>query len=289
MLVNTYITIESGESAVKIVENLYEKKIITNKLLFKLYLRFNNYTQNLSKGKYYFNGYYSMKDIAKSLVNGRVYLRKITIPEGLTIQETCNRLSKNGFGKYYNYIKLCNDKDFIYSLIEMDIKTLEGFLYPETYYFAEDASEEDILAAMVKMYKKKTANINFYKINFLTYYDIIILASIIEEEIIYKDELPTIASIYINRLKKNHLLQADPTVVYLLKKDNKFRGKVYYKDLKIDSKYNTYMYSGLPPTPICSPSREAINGVVNHAKTKYFFFVAGNNGRHILRKLIMTT
>ena len=279
-----YLIVRDGEPAEKIVEDLYEKKIITNKIIFKLYLRFNRYTQNLSKGKYFFNGDYSMSDIAKSLVYGKVFLRKVTIPEGFTIQETCKRLVENGFGKYYNYIKLCNDKEFIFSLTDMDVKTLEGFLYPETYYFADDTSEEDILKAMVKMFKKKTANINFYRLKFLNYYEILTLASIIEEEALYKDEMPTIASVYINRLKQNSLLQADPTVVYLLKKENNFRGKVYYKDLKIDSKYNTYKYKGLPPTPICSPSRNAINGVINHKDTKYLFFVAGDDGKHIFTK-----
>jgi len=209
-----------------------------------------------------------------------VLLNKITIPEGLTAWKTCKLLARKEFGTYQGFLSLCNDSLFAKKLTGFNIPNLEGFLYPETYHFPEKVTEKFILSHIVKEFFNQTAELDFRPNKKLDFYETIILASIVEREAKIEDEKPTIASVYVNRIKYNYKLQADPTVAYVLELQGKHRKKLYYRDLKIDSPYNTYKHLGLPPTPICSPSKSSIAAVLDPADTDFFFFFADGSGRH---------
>jgi UPF0755 protein len=225
-----------------------------------------------------------MIEIIKLIKSGKVLLKKITIPEGLSAWRTCKLLERKGFGEYDNFLKVCNDSVYAKKVTGFNIPNLEGFLYPETYHFPEDATEEFIISHLVKEFFNQISNLYFKPYEKLDFYEMIILASIVEREAKLEREKPLIASVYINRINHNYKLQADPTVAYVLELRGKHREKIYYKDLKIDSPYNTYKYMGLPPTPICSPSRSSIAAVLHPADTDYYFFFADGSGGHEFTK-----
>ena len=276
------IVIEKGDNAMQIATILQNEGIIKNEHFFYYYVRIFGNDKKLDFGSYLFDGKFSMFDVAKKIEEGKVKLRKITIPEGLTLKKTCRVLSENGFGMYLNFIATCNDSSYANSITDFSCKNLEGFLYPETYHFPENVSEKFIISHLVETFLKQTKNLNLNEE--LNFYDTIILASIVEREARLESEKPLIASVYLNRLKDNYKLQADPTVAYVLEDMGKNRKKIYYKDLEIDSPFNTYLNRGLPPTPICSPSLSSINAVINPQISDYYFFFADGSGGHEFSK-----
>lgn len=279
----TVIAIKKGSNAHKIANILEAENVIRNRLLFNLYIRLHHVDQKLSYGKYLFRGSMTISDVVEVLTSAKVILKPLTIPEGLTLQQTSQLLAAKGLGDYDTYMELCTDSLFASSILGMSVNTLEGFLYPETYHLPEEASEEYILKILVREFKKGTEKLDFGN-DKLDLYSTIVLASIVEKEAHHRDEYPRIAGVYLNRLADKHRLQADPTVAYVLARRGIKRRKIYYKDLRIDSPYNTYKYTGLPPGPICSPGFSAIESVVSPENTDYYFFFAGNNGRHEFSK-----
>lgn len=280
-ITETYVEIKKGATAGSIASTLHENGIIKNRDFFYIYVKLSNSATALSYGNYLFEGEMNILDVHKKLTSGDVILHKVTIPEGLTIKKTAELLAENKMGSSEEFIRLGNDGAFAKQLTGFEIASLEGFLYPETYYFPAEADEKSILTHMVKQYFSVTSDINFKPLPNLDYYQTIIMASIVEREAKYNSEKPVIASVYLNRVEQNMKLQADPTVAYVLEQAGKTRKKIYYRDLEVDSPFNTYKYEGLPPTPICSPSLSAIEAVLNPEDTDYFFFFAGKDGRHI--------
>ena len=274
------IDISKGESAQSIADKLYEKNIIRSKKVFYLYVKFTNIDKTLSFGKYHFSGELSLPGVTNILKLGKVVLRKATIPEGLTINKTAKVLSQYGFVDYKKFITLCNDSLFARKLTGFSVASLEGFLYPETYHFPYEVSEQYIIQTLVQEFFSQTQNFDFAPNKGLDFYETLVLASIVEREARFRDEQPTIASVYLNRIKYNYKLQADPTVAYALELQGKIRKKIYYRDLKIDSPFNTYKNFGLPPSPICSPAVSSIKAVLEPVETDYFFFFANGSGRH---------
>lgn len=276
----TIIEIEKGESAYTIADKLINKNLIRSRRAFYFYIKLTNSQSELCFGRYLLQGPLNMVEVIELIKSGKVLLNKITIPEGLPAWKTCKLLAAKGFGEYNTFVTLYNDSTFAKKLTGFNIPSLEGFLYPETYFFPDNASEEFILSHLVEEFFDQTAELDFKPNILLNFYETIILASIVEREARLTREKPTIASVYINRLKDNYKLQADPTVAYILELQGKNRKKIYYKDLLIDSPYNTYKHYGLPPTPICSPSKTSIDAVLNPAETDFYFFFADGTGGH---------
>lgn len=282
MLDQVFVQIEPGDSAQKIAQKLADQGVITSKAWFYLYVKLTGISEDLSFGRYMFFGNYTLKDVVKKIKAGEIYLKRITIPEGLTVKKTCRRLAAKRFGDYGKLLALVNDSTFSRQLTGFSIPSLEGFLYPETYHFPEDITEEEILTNLVRRFFIQTAELDFEPRENMDFYEIIIMASIIEKEAHYDDEKPTIASVYLNRIEYNMKLQADPTVAYILEQLGRSRERLYYKDLAIHSPYNTYLNPGLPPTPICSPAISSIRAVLYPEDTDYFFFFANaKSRRHI--------
>ncbi len=278
------VEIQTGESAARIGDKLVQNGVIRSKWPFVIYVRLRNIDQELSWGKYLFSGRMSTAAVVKKLMEGDVLARRAVIPEGLTISETARRLNDQGFGEYDTFVDLAKDMDFSRQLTGFSVESLEGFLYPETYDFTEGVSEEFILRRMVNEFFHKTTELQLPDNFDYSFYEMIILASIIEKEARYIDEMPLIASVFINRLSIGKMLQADPTVAYALSKEGIERRTIYYNDLQIDSPYNTYQKVGLPPAPICSPSISAMQAVLNPAESEFLYFFADQKGRHIFSK-----
>ncbi len=279
LLDEVFVTIEKGDSAIRIAQKLAGQGVIHSKAWFYLYIKATGASQDLSFGRYMFYGKFRLVDVVEKIRAGEIYLRRITIPEGLTVKKTCQRLARNGFGEYEKLKALANDSTFSRQLTGFNIPSLEGFLYPETYHFPDEISEEEVFSNMVKRFFIQTAGLDFEPRENMDFYESIIMASIIEKEAHYDDEKPIIASVYLNRIEYGMKLQADPTVAYVLESLGRSRKKLYYKDLTIDSPYNTYVNKGLPPTPICSPALSSIRSVLYPEDTDYFFFFANNKSR----------
>ena len=179
---------------------------------------------------------------------------------------------------------MAHDQSFIDSLTGLQLASLEGFVYPETYFFADDISGKELLSYIVKHFYQLTTGLDFLGQKSLDFYQVLTLASIVDKESVIFAEKPLIASVYLNRLAVGQRLQADPTIVYFLEKRGKVRKRVFYNDLKIDSPYNTYLYAGLPPTPICSPTVSGIQAVLQPEVSDFFYFVASGGGHHSFSK-----
>lgn len=277
------IKIKNGASVNEISNVLYENKLIKNKNIFKLYVKFSKKASSIKAGTYSLNQTYSNEDILNLLISGKVDHSgiKITIPEGLTSKEIIDILVENNIGSEKNYEKLINNPSEFYDKFEFlkddDIISLEGFLYPETYFIDEDASEKEVLTIFLAGFnsiytdeiKKQVEKSS------MTLYEILNLASIIEKEAVLDEDRPIISSVFYNRLKIDMPLQSDATIQYIFEERKKI---VTYADLEIDSPYNSYKNKGLPPTPIANPGEKSIEAALNPSDTEYLYFVAKMDG-----------
>ena len=280
------IDIPSGSSVSNISNILYENKLIKNKALFKLVVKLSNDSHSIKAGKYLVNQTYSNKDILNLLISGKIYNDgiKVTIPEGLTSKEIIDILVNKNIGDKANYEKLVKEPSKFYDkypfLKESDITLLEGFLYPDTYYFSKDDSEFKVLSTMISRFTSEYTDelIKRQKELNMTLEEVVNMASIIEKEAVLDKDRPLIASVFYNRLKIGMPLQSDATIQYIFDERKQI---VTYNDLKIDSPYNTYINKGLPPTPISNPGIKSIKAALYPEKTDYLYFVAtidgGNN------------
>ena len=279
---STKITINHGESLSIISSKLLKSGIITNEKFFGLATKIMGLEKSIPVGTYQLENIYINKDIINRLVYGSPEVKRITLLEGWNIKQVCSHLSKE-MGFDYNYLlEIINDKNFMQSL-ELESDNLEGYLYPETYYFFDGERERSVIRRLVKEYKKFWSNTNITKADSmnLTQHQIVTLASIIEGEAIYDSERPIISAVYHNRLKKGMKLQADPTVQYIIKDGPR---RLLNKDLKIKSPYNTYLYQGLPPGPINSPGFKSLKAALFPDENDYLYFVAKGDGYHTFSK-----
>jgi len=235
-------------------------------------------------------GFYRAENISISeflgmIMNGKQYRIKVTFPEGYNIYDIAKRLDDSGITDEDDFLKKAKNTDFVYKLTNFKAPSLEGFLYPETYFFPPDTDAESVIRTMNKSFLNnlpKNFTYQSEKIG-MKPYDVIILASIVQKETFDEKESRLVASVYHNRLRKRIRLQADPTVIY--GKYQTFDGDIRFRDLRDKTnKYNTYKFYGLPPTPISNPTNTAINAVLNPAKTDYIFFVAGPDKKHYFSK-----
>jgi UPF0755 protein len=224
--------------------------------------------------------------VIDKLVKGAVLLHRFTVPEGLTVAEIGGYWEAQGFGKAEDFAAAAASGGDLVRDLEGNGKqevSLEGYLFPETYSFPSRVTARKAIEAMVARFRvvlgqlKKDVPVESWPLGVR---ETLIMASLIEEEAAVADERPTISSVFLNRLKKNMLLQCDPTVVYALERAKQYRGQLLTVDLKFDSPYNTYRYAGLPPGPISNPGRGALEAAVKPASSPYFYFVRTVDSRH---------
>ena len=278
------VNIPSGSTTDSIADKLKAEKLIKNKLVFKINVKISGKAAQFKAGDYQFDTSYTNQEIIDDIAAGKIYHSgpKITVKEGATSLEVINELVKKNLGTKENYEKLINNPDEFRGRYEFlkdkNIKSLEGFLYPSTYFCSEGESEREVISRMLnkfdEIYKAKIKP-EMKKNNELDLYDVMKMASIVEKEAVLDEDRPLIASVFYNRLAKDMLLQSDATVQYAFEERKKV---VSYNDLKVESHYNSYKYKGLPPTPIANPSWKSIDAAINPADTEYLYFVAKTDG-----------
>ncbi len=272
------ITIERGMSADKVYSRLGQQDVITNKFAFKMIAKLFSVEHRIKAGKYLFAGFFSDYEVMKIIASGKSNLLvTVTIPEGLTIRQIASIYHRELGTDSAEFAELAF-ADSSAQALGVPSKNLEGFLFPQTYDFYYDTEPTEILKRMVDEFdyffndtlRQRAARMG------LSISDVMKMASIVEDEARVDSERATVASVYYNRLRKRIPLESDPTVQYAMGE----RTRVYYKDLKIDSPFNTYTRLGLPPTPICNPGAKSIVAALYPASTNYLYFVANGRGGH---------
>lgn len=274
------IDIPKGATLTQVIDSLYEREVIPNKTNMKIAAFITGAHKNIKAGRYFIpNGLNYLRLIELLTTEAPIEQISVTIPEGIWQFELA-KLFKEKLGlDSAKIVNLSKSKSFIGSL-GLNVDYLEGNLLPETYFFYPNSTEEEVLRRLKnEMDKIFTSGVGKrLKDLKMTRQEILTLASIIEAESNIFSEYKTISGVYHNRLKRGMALQADPTVQYLIReRKNK---KVFFKDLEINSKYNTYKYAGLPPGPINNPGKQAIIAALYPEKNNYMYFVADGTGGH---------
>ena len=263
-----------GLSSIKTANLLYKKGIIPDKITFLIAAKFKHYIENrqIIAGEYHIDQGMNVMQILDKLSSGDVVVHKLTIPEGLLTSDVMQII--------INANQLINDLD-----PSKDIN-IQGIIAPDTYFYTYGAKATELLRQMTEslniLLESNWQNRDKEIDQFIsTKEQALVLASIIEKESSRDAEKPDIAAVYINRLKENMRLQADPTVIFAITEGKTFDLKLSYNDLKFNSPYNTYMVTGLPPSPICNPSKTSIYAALHPSKNNYLYFVAAGKGGHV--------
>lgn len=269
------VTIEEGTSVAGISQKLQINGVISNEWIFRLWVTAHDAQSTMKAGEYLFKPQMSMYDVMETIRSGKGILHKVSVPEGLTVEQIFERIAEN-------------------EILEGDLPEelpVEGSLMPDTYPFQRGTTRVEVINRM------KTAQENFLQsiwnkripgLPLATPEELVVLASIVEKETGKADERPRVASVFINRLRKGMKLQSDPTIIYGI-----FGGKgkprdrpIYQSDINNPTPYNTYVIEGLPPGPIANPGRAALEAVANPSRTDDLFFVANGTGGHAFAKTL---
>lgn len=269
------INIPSGTNAKEIVHILEKNEIIRkNNYLFIILIKLSKLEDKLKFGEYNLSPSLNMLQILNKLARGEIVVYKITIPEGYTSIQIAELLDKKEIVEKESFLKL----------VKYGEKSWEGYLFPDTYEVPKKYGAENMFKLMLSNFEQVAIDnklINKAEQTGFTIDEIITLASIIEKEAKFAEEKRQISSVFHNRLKSGMKLQSCATIQYILGKPKE---KLEESDLEIESPYNTYLYKGLPPGPICNPGIDSIIAALEPANEDYLYFVLGDNGRHIFSK-----
>jgi UPF0755 protein len=275
--------VSPGTSLVQISNDLQAKGLIRHSKAFQVYAKTKGIAAKFKVGEYALNPAMTPEEIMNVLVSGKSIARNITIAEGLNIFDIAEILEKNGIGTKEDFFKLVNDRVFIKSLLGEDLKSLEGYLFPETYKVTKFEGQRSVLTQMVNRFLTVWKELEpLAKQKGWTRNQVVTFASIVEKETGASFERPMVSSVFHNRIKKNMRFQTDPTIMYgIALKQGKMPTNITKNDLLTPAPYNSYTNAGLPPTPISNPGKEALRATLQPAQTNYLFFVSQNNGTHV--------
>lgn len=286
-------SIKQGETVRDIARRLQEAGLIRDAESFRTLLRVEGVDRAVEAGEYKLRRNMTPREIMTVLQKGLPPTVTVTIPEGKRAEEIVDLIAAQGLAKRDELLNLIQSGgDFNYSFLAdrpKDRRTLEGYLFPDTYEFRRDASAHDIIDAMLQNFDRRfTLEMRQAATRIgLNIDQVVILAGIVEREAVQASERPIIASVYLNRLRQGMKLDADPTIQYAMGFDP--ATKTWWRtlnvgDLQFKSPYNTYLSPGLPPGPICNPGLASLQAVVEAAQTDYLYFVANTlagDGTHV--------
>jgi UPF0755 protein len=272
------VMVRSGQGFKALSVMLYKKGMILHPVKFRLFARIKGYDKRIKAGEYLFSDAMTPEEILYIMVEGKVLLHRLTIPEGYNLMQIAQAVEAAGFGTEADFLRTATDPEFVHAQ-GIDAQTFEGYLFPDTYYFTVDATPKDIIRTMIKRFREvfTAAWKGQAKALGMTIHEVITLASIIEKESGIAEELPVISSVFHNRLKRRMRLESDPTVIYGIED---YDGNITRNDLKRPTPYNTYTMKGLPPGPISNTGVKAIEAALYPADTKFFYFVSRKDQTH---------
>lgn len=267
----TFVDLPPGSSSLRMGQALETAGIIRSQFAFDLLRILRRGT--LRAGEYRFDHPAPLLEVYDRIARGDVYTRALTVPEGANIFDIATRVQAAGFCTRQAFLDAAAENTGLIADLDPGARSLEGYLFPDTYRFGRHTSPGQIVAAMVRRFRAAAAELNLKE----NVHQVVTLASLVERETAVSSERPLVASVFANRLAKNMPLMSDPTVIYGLEMEGRWRGTLTHGDLTENTAYNTYLHAGLPPGPVANPGLPALRAALHPAQTDYLYFVAAGN------------
>jgi len=264
----TFVELTPGSGSAAIGKRLESAGIVRSQYAFDLMRIWKRGT--LRAGEYRFDHPATVAEVYARIVRGDVYTISVTIPEGADIFEIGTKLEQAKLGTRQGFLDVALKQKGLVADLDPRAVSLEGFLFPDTYHFQRKATPAQICAAMVRRFRTVASQIGLKG----NVHRVVTLASLVERESAVDAERPLVASVFENRLTKNMPLMTDPSIIYGLELDGRWRGAIYQSDLKLNTPYNTYLHAGLPPGPVANPGTRSLRAAMQPAQTNYLYFVA---------------
>ena len=272
---NTYLLLRPGYSTRRIAAELKKAGVIRNERTFWLWHELHP-KPSLKAGEYLFERQATLPQVYERIARGDIYFHVVTIPEGYTMFDIAKAMEDAGLGPAADFLHIAKTQTGLISDLAPDAKSLEGYLFPNTYQFTRTQSLEEMAAAMVHQFRLVAQQIGLNA----DIAKVVTMASIVEKETAAPEERPRVASVYYNRLAQRMALDADPSVIYAELMTGTYQGSLHHADLAVNSPYNTYRFPGLPPGPIANPGKSALEAALHPDNTNFLYFVADGNGHH---------
>jgi UPF0755 protein len=267
----TFVKIAPGMSSRQIAALLEARGVIASRSGFEALRLVRGGT--LKAGEYRFDQPQRVAEVYEEIARGEVYTLTLTIPEGANLFDVARRVEAAKLGSYGAFLAAAQRGGSLVHAMDPRARSLEGYLFPDTYHFAPDATTGEMLGAMVRRFAQERALLGLEG----DVHRVVTLASLVERETPIDAERPVVASVLENRLTRGMPLETDPTVIYAALLGGRWRGAIYQSDLAAESPYNTYRHVGLPPGPICNPGAVSLRAAMDPARTKFLYFVAAGS------------
>jgi UPF0755 protein len=263
-----FVDVTPGSSTSRIGQQLESAGVVESRYAFDIMRIFKRGT--LRAGEYRFDHPASVVEVYNRIARGDVFTKAVTIPEGATIFDIAARLEQAGLVTQQDFLRAqANDAGLVADL-DPGAKSLEGYLFPDTYYFPGKTTAQKLCAIMVRRFKVVAVQLGLKE----NVHRVVTMASLVERETAVDADRPLVASVFENRLTRRMPLMTDPSVIYGLELERQWRGKIYESDLKRNTPYNTYLHLGLPPGPVANPGLRSLRAAMAPAQTNYLYFVA---------------
>jgi UPF0755 protein len=272
---NASLLLRPGYSTRKIAAELKRAGVIRNERVFWLWHALHP-KPTLKAGEYLFERKATLPQVYERIARGDIYFHVVTIPEGYTMFDIAKAIEDAKLGSAADFLRVAETQTQLISDMAPDAKSLEGYLFPNTYEFTRTQSLKEMAAAMVHQFRLVAQQIGLNA----DIPRVVTMASIVEKETADPEERPRVASVYYNRLAKNVALDADPSVIYAEQLEGTYQGSLHHADMAVNSPYNTYRSAGLPPGPIANPGKGALEAAMHPDSTRFLYFVADGNGHH---------
>lgn len=270
-----FVLLRPGYSTRKIASELKAAGVIENEKAFLIWHYFHR-KRSMKAGEYLFEKTATLADIHDRLAHGDIYVHTVVIPEGYTMFDIAQAVEQAGLGTQEEFLRVAMSSTDLIQDVAPEARSLEGYLFPDTYEFTRTQSVREIVSVMVHHFRQVANAIGLTS----EVHPTVVMASIVEKETANADERPMVASVYYNRLTKRMALDADPSVIYAELLAGVYQGALHHADMQVNSPYNTYRYPGLPPGPIGNPGRSALEAAMHPAKSDYLYFVSDGQGHH---------
>jgi UPF0755 protein len=270
-----FVLLKPGWSTRHIATELQANGVIHSWRAFLLY-HYIAKPKTLKAGEYKFDAAETALQVHARLMRGDVYVHTVVVPEGFNMFDIGSALQAAGLGSREEFVDQAQKQTALIRDLDPEAKSLEGYLFPDTYGFSRTQSMEDMAAVMVHRFKQEAKQIGLNSDVHRT----VTLASIVEKETAAPDERPLVAGVYLNRLQKGMALDADPSVIYAALLAGRYQGTIHQSDLQYDSAFNTYKNAGLPPGPIANPGKASLQAAMHPTGSDYLYFVSDANGHH---------
>jgi UPF0755 protein len=274
--VETFVEIAPGSTSAQIAAQLEHAGVVRSRYGFDAVRMWKRGT--LKAGEYRFDHPAPVPEVYARIARGDVFTLAVTVPEGANRFDIAARLEQAGLVKREEFLRATVQNTALIADLDLQARSLEGYLFPDTYRFQRKATGTQIAAAMVRRFRSAATSIGLLSpgrtgVN-RNVHAVVTLASLVERETALNSERPLVASVLSNRLAKGLPLMTDPAVIYGLEVEGRWRGAIYRSDLGYDTPYNTYRHAGLPPGPIANPGLPSLRAAMQPAVTDYLYFVA---------------